>query len=139
MKKFLLSLLFAAMLFLFVPMDRVGQTFHSGVRLVPFVNFTERAVAEDRAPETDDEIAAAIEEFNRFADEHSDVIDFASFGRVDVGMPWFANLYHFDDQGNIIAKWEISGYPRAQDCVAEIEKDFTVHPEGYEGKFSGND
>ena len=84
--------------------------------------------------DTDGDIEAALKEFNTFADEHSDVIDFAALGREDVGKPWFARFYHFNDKGDPTT-WEEEGFPRILDVVVAIERDFIVHPEGHSGRY----
>jgi hypothetical protein len=84
--------------------------------------------------DTDGDIDAAIKEFNQFADDHSNVIDFAALGRTEVGQPWFARFYHFNDNGDPTA-WEEEGYPHILDVVVAIERDFITHPEGYSGKY----
>jgi hypothetical protein len=85
--------------------------------------------------ETDQEIEAARQEFNRFAEEHK--IEWAITGREKVGAPWFVRYYIFPENSDKPLTWEEEDYPRLLDAVVAIERDFLTHPEGYSGKYDG--
>lgn len=85
--------------------------------------------------DTDDQIQAAIDEFDRFVNAHSDVLNVINvLGREDVGKPWFARLYHENKDGGLTT-WEEEGYPHIMAAVVAVERDFDVYPKGHSGTF----
>jgi hypothetical protein len=89
--------------------------------------------------ETDDQINKAVAKFNDFTAAHArdngGNLDFATFGREEVGQPWFARLYSFsDDPKADPITWEEEGYPTAASAEAAIEKNYLTYPNGHSGK-----
>ncbi len=87
------------------------------------------------ADESDDEINAAIDEFNAFVNAHVDKIDIAVLGRADVNSPWFARFYQLNNDGSVKAAWNNEGYPKARMVVHDIEHNFNENPDGKDETF----
>jgi hypothetical protein len=86
--------------------------------------------------ESDQDIQAALDDFEKFVEEHEEDIDYVAIGRETPDDPWFARLYKVKDDNSAIG-WNDEGFPTATSVVAAIEKNFLTHPDGHDETYDG--
>ena len=108
--------------------------------LLALAVFLFEPLSANRPKETTADAIAATDELARFADQHS-AISFYDARRVpfESDQPWTVELYHdaetppHETQPRQVI-WSESNYSHLLDAVVAVERDFTVHPEGFTGK-----
>ncbi len=85
---------------------------------------------------TPEEIDAADKELDDFARAHDTKIDWAVFGREEVGGPWFARFYYFGPAHSTeVIGWNNEGYPKPLMAVKALEHNFLTNPKGKDEMF----
>jgi hypothetical protein len=89
------------------------------------------AAVSASADESEQEIEAALDNLEKFVEEHSADIDYVAIGRETPDAPWFARFYKVTGDNTAIG-WNDEGFPTATSVVAAIEKNFLTHPDGHD-------
>ena len=84
-----------------------------------------------RAPETDAQVIAAINELGKFAAQHN--IDVDETWRADGDSPWTARLLNVNEKSDVVTTWEEIGYDRLMNAVKAVETAYSFCHKGGTG------
>lgn len=84
--------------------------------------------------ETETEVNEAAAQFDHWFTAHKDQGLITIIWRKDVHSPWTARIYKIVPDKDLIL-WEEEGYPRLMLGVVQVEHDFELYPQGYEGHY----